>query len=184
MFGRKSKPEEPELRIPRPGESAEEAADDPEPPEAAEDRRPSQAELQGSGDEDESDEFDEDHDKLNDAETTKNIAMQKSRTVVTRKMFEEYLVIQRGLKENCATIPFTFCFWINFIIITITHGFIFESYEVNRTVVEEVMLAEAMTSPANVSASADAAIFSETTVSLESISDFTEFWAWMKDAFV
>ena len=57
MFGRKSKREEPELRIPRPGEDAEEAADDPEPPEAAEDRRPSQAELQGSGDEDESDEY-------------------------------------------------------------------------------------------------------------------------------
>merc|ERR1719313_3308547 len=184
MFGRKSKPEEPELRIPRPGESAEEAADDPEPPEAGEDRRPSQAELEGSGDEDESDEFDEDHDKLDDAETTKNIAMQKSRTVVTRKMFEEYLVIQRGLKENCATIPFTFCFWINFIIITITHGFIFESYEVHRTVIEQVTMAEAMTSPANVSASTSSDVLSQTTVNIESISDFTEFWLWMKQGFI
>ena len=40
--------------------------------------------------------------------------------------------MQRGLRENCATIPFTFCFWVNFIIITILHGFISESYEVMR----------------------------------------------------
>merc|ERR1719379_1695392 len=69
-------------------------------------------------------------------------------------------------------------------IVTITHGFIFESYEVHRTVIEQVTMAEAMTSPANVSASTSSDVLSQTTVNIESISDFTEFWLWMKQGFI
>jgi hypothetical protein len=56
--------------------------------------------------------------------------------------FEEFLVIEKGVRESCQTLPFTLVLWIFFILITWLHGYIETSFEARMGVAHELETTE------------------------------------------
>eukprot|EP00746_Dinoflagellata_sp_MGD_P165721 gnl/MRDRNA2_/MRDRNA2_95161_c0_seq1.p1 gnl/MRDRNA2_/MRDRNA2_95161_c0~~gnl/MRDRNA2_/MRDRNA2_95161_c0_seq1.p1 ORF type:complete len:858 (-),score=132.38 gnl/MRDRNA2_/MRDRNA2_95161_c0_seq1:167-2740(-) len=94
---------------------------------------------------------------------------------VTYRQFEEYLVAEKGQSESCATLPFTFIFWITFSILAWLHGDVHNIYETRRclsSVVEDVkVVAAAGTQQAR-------------NVSLGTFASKDDIWEWLALGFV
>lgn len=94
---------------------------------------------------------------------------------VTYRQFEEYLVAEKGQSESCATLPFTFVFWITFSILAWLHGDVHNIFETRRCltgVVEDIrIVAAAGTQQAR-------------NVSLGTIASKDDIWEWLALGFV
>lgn len=94
---------------------------------------------------------------------------QKEDTVPYSK-FEEFLVIEKGIRESCQTLPFTFVLWIFFILITWLHGYIETSYEARMGVAHEL---GSSVLPYVVNGS-------QKTLMMGTLRDHDEIWYWIK----
>merc|ERR550514_771979 len=48
---------------------------------------------------------------------------------VSYRRFEEFLAIERGLRESCSTLPFTVMLWVTFVVLTWLHSYVETSYQ-------------------------------------------------------
>lgn len=57
---------------------------------------------------------------------------------VSYRRFEEFLAVERGLRESCATLPFTLILWVTFTVLTWLHSYVETSFETRSALYEAV----------------------------------------------